>query len=72
MRSRSSEGEDGEVLEQVDQGGVACDPCVEEAEEVGEVGGEVGVEVGEEELDKGELAVERGAAEELRAGGEGR
>ena len=34
--------------------------------------GGVGVDVDEEELDKGELDVERGAAEELRAGGEGR
>ena len=43
-----SEGEDGQVLEQVDLGGVACDSRVEEAEKVGEVG----VDVGEEELDK--------------------
>ena len=34
--------------------------------------GGVGVDVSEEELVRGELVVERGAAEELRAGGEGR
>ena len=34
--------------------------------------GGVGVDVSEEEVDKGELVVEPGAAQELRASGEGR